>query len=93
LAACLALAFAVPALVYTNIGPSSVAYADDTDTAAELFRRVVPRALWPAAYAYDTGMAAELRYASEYLGGGSASDYLFDDTELFTSITEKGGVK
>jgi len=37
LAACLALAFVVPALVFTNIGPSSAAYADDTDMADELF--------------------------------------------------------
>jgi hypothetical protein len=86
LAACLALAFAVPALVMTNIGPSSAAYAGDTDAAAELFRRVVPRALWPAAYAYDTGIADELFYAFEYLGG----DDLFDDNELFTSLTGRG---
>ena len=66
LAACLALAFAVPALVVTNIGPSSAAYADDTD------------------------LAAELLYAFEYLGGGFDDDELFDDTELFTSLTEKG---
>jgi len=37
LAACLALAFAVPALVLTDMGPSSAAYADDTDMADELF--------------------------------------------------------
>jgi hypothetical protein len=66
LAACLALAFIVPALVYTNVAPSSAAYADDTDMTAELF------------------------YALEYLGGGFGNDDLFDDTELFTSLTEKG---
>jgi len=37
LAACLALAFVVPALVFTRVGPSSAAYADDTDMADELF--------------------------------------------------------
>ena len=66
LAACLALAFAVPALVVTNIGPSSAAYADDTDIADELF------------------------YAFEYLGGAFGGDDLFDDNELFTSLTGKG---